>query len=215
MNPDKDNSPIRVLLVDDHQLVRDGLRSRLGESEGIVIVGEASNGTEALALAASLQPDLVLLDIGLPDISGLDVAARLAAVAPQARALMLSMYDNREYVTSALRAGACGYVLKDATSKEIIAAIRAVAAGATYCSAPLTAALAGGSGAAAEAPLTEREREILILVAQGNSNKRIAQQLDVSVRTVETHRLNLRRKLGIETPAGLIKYALQQGWIKV
>lgn len=215
MNPDKDSAPIRVLLVDDHQLVRDGLRSRLGESEGIVIVGEASNGTEALALAASLQPDLVLLDIGLPDISGLDVAARLAAVAPQARALMLSMYDNREYVTSALRAGACGYVLKDATSKEIIAAIRAVAAGATYCSAPLTAALAGDSGSAAEAPLTEREREILILVAQGNSNKRIAQQLDVSVRTVETHRLNLRRKLGIETPAGLIKYALQRGWIKV
>lgn len=215
MNPDKDSAPIRVLLVDDHQLVRDGLRSRLGESEGIVIVGEASNGTEALALAASLQPDLVLLDIGLPDISGLDVAARLAAVAPQARALMLSMYDNREYVTSALRAGACGYVLKDATSKEIIAAIRAVAAGATYCSAPLTAALAGGNGSTAEAPLTEREREILILVAQGNSNKRIAQQLDVSVRTVETHRLNLRRKLGIETPAGLIKYALQRGWIKV
>lgn len=213
MNQDEDTSPIRVLLVDDHQLVRDGLRSRLGESEGIVIVGEASNGTEALALAASLQPDLVLLDIGLPDISGLDVAARLAAVAPQARALMLSMYDNREYVTSALRAGACGYVLKDATSKEIIAAIRAVAAGASYCSAPLTAALAGG--ASTEAPLTEREREILILVAQGNSNKRIAQQLDVSVRTVETHRLNLRRKLGIETPAGLIKYALQQGWIKV
>jgi DNA-binding NarL/FixJ family response regulator len=126
---------------------------------------------------------------------------------------MLSMYDNREYVLSALRAGAAGYVLKDATSKEIIAAIRAVAAGASYCSASLTTALATGGS---EPPtLTEREREILILVAKGNSNKRIAQQLDVSVRTVETHRLNLRKKLGIETPAGLIRYALQQGWIKV
>ena len=208
-----DTQAIRVLLVDDHQLVRDGLHSRLGETPGIEVVGEAGTGQEALALAASLQPDLVLLDIGLPDMSGLDVAARLGEVAPGTRALMLSMYDNREYVLSALRAGAAGYVLKDATSKEIIAAIRAVAAGASYCSASLTTALATGGS---EPPtLTEREREILILVAKGNSNKRIAQQLDVSVRTVETHRLNLRKKLGIETPAGLIRYALQQGWIKV
>jgi len=207
------NASIRVLLVDDHQLVRDGLRARLGEADGITVVGEAGSGNEALALAARLQPDLVLLDIGLPDISGLEVAAGLGEIAPKSRALMLSMYDNREYVVSALRAGAGGYVLKDATAKEVIAAIRAVAAGGTYCSAPLTAALANGG--ATPPPLTEREREILILVAQGNSNKRIAQRLDVSVRTVETHRLNLRRKLGIETPAGLIKYALQQGWIKV
>lgn len=204
---------IRILLVDDHQLVRDGLRSRLGETEGIEVVGEAGTGREALELAASLTPDLVLLDIGLPDMSGLDVAARLGETTPRTRALMLSMYDNREYVLSALKAGACGYVLKDSTSKEIIAAIRAVAAGGTYYSAPLTAALASSG---TETPLlTEREREVLILVAKGNSNKRIAQQLDVSVRTVETHRLNLRRKLGIETPAGLIHYALQQGWIKV
>ena len=208
-----DTQAIRVLLVDDHQLVRDGLHSRLGETPGIEVVGEAGTGQDALALAASLQPDLVLLDIGLPDMSGLDVAAKLGEVAPGTRALMLSMYDNREYVLSALRAGAAGYVLKDATSKEIIAAIRAVAAGASYCSASLTTALATGGS---EPPtLTEREREILILVAKGNSNKRIAQQLDVSVRTVETHRLNLRKKLGIETPAGLIRYALQQGWIKV
>lgn len=212
--PQPETQPaIRVLLVDDHQLVRDGLRSRLGETEGIEVVGEAGTGREALELAASLRPDLVLLDIGLPDMSGLDVAARLGDTASQTRALMLSMYDNREYVLSALKAGACGYVLKDSTSKEIIAAIRAVAAGGSYYSAPLTAALASSS---TETPLlTEREREVLILVAKGNSNKRIAQQLDVSVRTVETHRLNLRRKLGIETPAGLIHYALQQGWIKV
>lgn len=214
MNTNEEAVAIRVLLVDDHQLVRDGLHSRLGETEGIVVVGEAGSGQEALALAAALQPDLVLLDIGLPDISGLEVAARLAEVAPAARALMLSMYDNREYVVSALRAGARGYVLKDAASKEIIAAIRAVAAGGAYYSGPLAAALADG-GSGREAPLTEREREVLILVAQGNSNKRVAQLLDVSVRTVETHRLNLRRKLGVETPAGLIKYALQRGWIKV
>lgn len=217
MNPRNNETPtvatIRILLVDDHQLVRDGLHSRLGETPGIDVVGEAGTGSEALALAAELRPDLVLLDIGLPDMSGLDVAAQLADVAPGSRALMLSMYDNREYVISAIRAGAAGYVLKDASSKEIIAAIRAVAAGGSYYSAPLTTALATGGS---EPPLlTEREREILILVAQGNSNKRIAQQLDVSVRTVETHRLNLRKKLGVETPAGLIRYALQQGWIKV
>jgi DNA-binding NarL/FixJ family response regulator len=217
MNPLNDETPavaaIRILLVDDHQLVRDGLHSRLGETPGIDVVGEAGTGSEALALAAALRPDLVLLDIGLPDMSGLDVAAQLADVAPGSRALMLSMYDNREYVISAIRAGAAGYVLKDASSKEIITAIRAVAAGGSYYSAPLTTALATGGS---EPPvLTEREREILILVAQGNSNKRIAQQLDVSVRTVETHRLNLRKKLGVETPAGLIRYALQQGWIKV
>jgi len=208
-----DSGVIRVLLVDDHQLVRDGLHSRLGETPGITVVGEAGSGHEALVLAARLRPDLVLLDIGLPDISGLEVAARLPAVAPGSRTLMLSMYDNREYVISALRAGAAGYVLKDASSREIIAAIRAVAAGGSYCSAQLAAALADGGSQ--PPPLTEREREILILVAQGNSNKRIAQQLDVSVRTVETHRLNLRRKLGIETQADLVHYALQQGWIKV
>jgi DNA-binding NarL/FixJ family response regulator len=213
MSSGADTADIRILLVDDHQLVRDGLHSRLGETPGICVVGEAGTGAEALALTAKLQPDLVLLDIGLPDMSGLDVAERLPAVAPSTRALMLSMYDNREYVISAIRAGAAGYVLKDASSKEIIAAIRAVAAGGSYYSAPLTTALATGGS---EPPLlTEREREILILVAQGNSNKRIAQQLDVSVRTVETHRLNLRKKLGVETPAGLIRYALQQGWIKV
>jgi two-component system nitrate/nitrite response regulator NarL len=213
MSSGDDTADIRILLVDDHQLVRDGLHSRLGETPGICVVGEAGTGAEALALSAKLQPDLVLLDIGLPDMSGLDVAERLPAVAPSTRALMLSMYDNREYVISAIRAGAAGYVLKDASSKEIIAAIRAVAAGGSYYSAPLTTALATGGS---EPPLlTEREREILILVAQGNSNKRIAQQLDVSVRTVETHRLNLRKKLGVETPAGLIRYALQQGWIKV
>jgi DNA-binding NarL/FixJ family response regulator len=213
MSSGADTADIRILLVDDHQLVRDGLHSRLGETPGICVVGEAGTGAEALALSAKLQPDLVLLDIGLPDMSGLDVAERLPAVAPSTRALMLSMYDNREYVISAIRAGAAGYVLKDASSKEIIAAIRAVAAGGSYYSAPLTTALATGGS---EPPLlTEREREILILVAQGNSNKRIAQQLDVSVRTVETHRLNLRKKLGVETPAGLIRYALQQGWIKV
>lgn len=208
-----DRSPrIRLLLVDDHQLVRDGLRARLGDIDEIEIVGEAANGQEALAAAQSLQPDLALVDVGLPDINGIELTSALGQQCPGMRVLILSMYDSQGYVLSAVRAGARGYVLKDAPSSEIIAAIRAVAAGGVYFSSALTSAL---SAPLSETPvLTEREREVLILVAQGDSNKRIAQKLDVSVRTVETHRLNLRRKLGIVTAAGLTNYALKRGWIK-
>lgn len=203
---------IRLLLVDDHQLVRDGLRARLGDIPEIDIVGEAANGEQALAAAETLRPDLALVDIGLPDINGIELTTALAQRCPELRVLILSMYDSQGYVMSAMRAGARGYVLKDAPSAEIIAAIRAVAAGGVYFSSALTAALSTQADDATA--LTEREREVLILVAQGDSNKRIAQKLDVSVRTVETHRLNLRRKLGIETAAGLASYALKRGWIR-
>jgi DNA-binding NarL/FixJ family response regulator len=204
---------IRLLLVDDHQLVRDGLRARLGDEADIEVVGEAGTGQEALSAAAILRPDLALVDIGLPDISGIQLTTTLNDRFPELRVLILSMYDNREYVLSALRAGACGYVLKDAPSNEIISAIKGVAVGCTYYSTTVAKALA----AAGTLPplLTDREKEVLILLAQGDSNKRVAQKLDVSVRTVETHRLNLRRKLGIETPAGLTSYALKQRWIEV
>ncbi|NMG30912.1 response regulator [Aromatoleum evansii] len=203
---------IRLLLVDDHQLVRDGLRARLGDIPEIDIVGEAANGEQALAAAETLRPDLALVDVGLPDINGIELTTALAQRRPELRVLILSMYDSQGYVMSAMRAGARGYVLKDAPSVEIIAAIRAVAAGGAYFSGALTTALSTQADDAAA--LTEREREVLILVAQGDSNKRIAQKLDVSVRTVETHRLNLRRKLGIETAAGLASYALKRGWIR-
>lgn len=203
---------IRLLLVDDHQLVRDGLRARLGDIPEIDIVGEAATGQQALSAAETLRPDLALVDVGLPDINGIELTEALAHRRPDLRVLILSMYDSQGYVMSAMRAGARGYVLKDAPSAEIIAAIRAVAAGGAYFSSALTAALATHQDDATA--LTEREREVLILVAQGDSNKRIAQKLDVSVRTVETHRLNLRRKLGIETAAGLASYALKRGWIR-
>ncbi|AKU11483.1 transcriptional regulator, LuxR family [Azoarcus sp. CIB] len=203
---------IRLLLVDDHQLVRDGLRARLGDIPEIDIVGEAANGEQALTGAETLRPDLALVDVGLPDINGIELTTALAQRRPELRVLILSMYDSQGYVMSAMRAGARGYVLKDAPSAEIIAAIRAVAAGGVYFSSALTAALSTQADDATA--LTEREREVLIFVAQGDSNKRIAQKLDVSVRTVETHRLNLRRKLGIETAAGLASYALKRGWLR-
>jgi two-component system, NarL family, nitrate/nitrite response regulator NarL len=204
-------TPIRLMLVDDHQLVRDGLRARLGDVPEICIVGEAGNGRDALSLAATLQPNLILVDVRLPDMSGIELTSRLVDVAPDSRIMILSMYDNREYVLSAVRAGACGYVLKDAPSGEIIAAIKAVVAGGSYFSAAVAMTMLGTNST--PVLLTDREREVLILLAQGAINKQIATKLDVSVRTIEAHRLSLRRKLNIDTPAGLTRYAIEQGWI--
>jgi len=204
---------IRLMLVDDHQLVRDGLRARLGDVPEISIVGEAGNAQDALKLAESLRPNLILVDVRLPDLSGIELTARLVDLVPDTRVMILSMYDNREYVLNAVRAGACGYVLKDAPSGEIIAAIKAVAAGGSYFSSAVATALLGAGDTSAL--LTDREREVLILLAQGDNNKAIAIKLDVSVRTIEAHRLNLRRKLNIDTPAGITKYAIEQGWIKI
>jgi DNA-binding NarL/FixJ family response regulator len=205
------SAPIRLMLVDDHQLVRDGLRARLGDVPEICIVGEAGNGLDALALAEKLRPNLILVDVRLPDMSGIELTSRLVDVAPDTRIMILSMYDNREYVLSAVRAGACGYVLKDAPSGEIIAAIKAVVAGGSYFSAAVAMAMIGTNNT--PVLLTDREREVLILLAQGAINKQIAIKLDVSVRTIEAHRLSLRRKLNIDTPAGLTRYAIEQGWI--
>jgi two-component system nitrate/nitrite response regulator NarL len=204
---------IRLMLVDDHQLVRDGLRARLGDVPEISIVGEAGNAQDALKLAESLHPNLILVDVRLPDLSGIELTARLVDLVPDTRVMILSMYDNREYVLNAVRAGACGYVLKDAPSGEIIAAIKAVAGGGSYFSSAVATALLGVGDSSAL--LTDREREVLILLAKGDNNKNIAIKLDVSVRTIEAHRLNLRRKLNIDTPAGITKYAIEQGWIKI
>lgn len=206
------NKPIRILLVDDHPLVRDGLRARFNSVPHFEVVGEAGSGQEALTLAAQTRPDVMLADIGMKDMNGIRLTARIHDVSPETVVLILSMYDNSEYVVSAMRAGAKGYVLKDAGFQEIIVAIDAVAKGGTFFSANVASALL--NGAAAEEPLTDREREVLILLAKGCSNKVVAQQLDLGVRTVETHRLNLRRKLGIDTSAGLVKYALDKGWIE-
>ncbi len=210
---DLNTTAIRLMLVDDHQLVRDGLRARLGDTPDICVVGEAGNARDALMHAAVLRPNLILVDVQLPDISGIELTPRLIDLVPDTRIMILSMYNNREYVQSAIRAGACGYVLKDAPSGEIIAAIKMVAAGGSYYSSAVAAVLIGSGNP--PALLTDREREVLILLAQGAVNKNVAAELNVSVRTVEAHRLNLRRKLGIDTPAGLTRYAIEQGWIKI
>ncbi|HEY2021055.1 response regulator transcription factor [Paraburkholderia sp.] len=200
----------RLLLVDDHPLVRDGLRARLEAVRHFEVVGEAGNAQEALALAETEAPHLALMDVGMNGMNGIALANLFHERFPAIRVLMLSMHDNLEYVTQAVRAGASGYVLKDSPAIEIIQAIGAVLDGKTFFSAELSSRLIQAS--ATQSPierLTPRELDILDALAEGLSSKQIAQRNDLSVRTVETHRLNLKRKLDIEGQAELIKFAVE------
>ena len=201
---------IRLVIVDDHPLVRDGLRARLSVVAGLQVIGEAASGAEALQLAEADAPDLMLVDVGMRGMNGIELATALRLRHPSIRVLMLSMYDNREYVLSAIRAGARGYVLKESPTEEIIAAISAVWAGGNYFSAQVSSLVMQTGSAVPQ--LTAREHEILLLLAHGRSNKIVARQLDISVRTVETHRLSLRRKLGADSASELLKIAVTNGW---
>lgn len=203
--------PIRIALIDDHALVRDGIRALLAMTPHIEVVGEAASGAEALELVQRLQPDLLLVDIGLKDINGLELTKTLRKAYPALKVLILSMYDNQEYVSTSVSVGACGYVLKEAPSHEIVAAIEAIAAGGHFYSSELIGKLAGRTTEAQE--LTPRECEVLLMLARGLNNKSMARALAISVRTVETHRLSIRRKLDIDKPADLIQQALEHGWI--
>ncbi|MEJ8809632.1 response regulator transcription factor [Variovorax ureilyticus] len=203
----RNHDTIRLFLVDDHPLVRDGLRARLSSLPEIDIVGEADGAAEALPMIEALEPDLVLADVGMKDINGIELAARLQERQPQVRVVMLSMYDNPEYVQQALQAGARGYVLKDAPASEIVAAIGAVAAGGTFLSPAVSKRLFRNQ--APRPLLTPRESEILSALGRGASSKEIALELGLSVRTVEAHRQSIKRRLGIEGQAELIKYAVE------
>ena len=210
---------VRVLLAEDHALVRAGLRSLLKELGGVEVVGEAGDGHEALRLVAELRPDVVLLDISMPGLSGLEVAARVVREHPDTKVLVLSMHRNEEYVLEALRAGAAGYLLKDADAAELKLALRAVARGDRYLdpavSATVINALKDGSPNA-DGPLhrlTSRQREILQLIAEGHSTKDIARKLDLGIKTVETHRAKLMRRLGVHHVAGLVRYAIRVGLV--
>ena len=201
---------VRLVIVDDHALVRDGLRARLSVVPSLLVVGEAASGPDALALADADAPDLMLVDVGMKGMNGIELATELRRRHPQVKVLMLSMYDNREYVLSAIRAGACGYVLKESPTEDIISAISAVCAGGNYFSAQVASLVAQVGLRAPQ--LTAREHEIAVLLAHGSSNKVVARQLDISVRTVETHRLSLRRKLGVDSASELLKIAVASGW---
>ncbi|WP_454723897.1 MULTISPECIES: response regulator [Cupriavidus] len=207
-------APARILLIDDHALVRDGMRMRLGLQPELSVVGEADDGEAALAWLAQAgpeqMPELVITDIGMRGMGGIALAAALHDDYPEIAVLMVSMHDNLEYVRQAIRAGARGYVLKDAPADELMAAIGAVLAGRVFYSARIARRMAEESPAAGPLDaLTPRERDILNCIGRGQANKDIAAALGVSVRTIETHRLNLRRKLGIEGRAELVKYAVE------
>lgn len=214
------DTPIRVLVADDHAIVRTGIRHVLENEPGFTVVAEASTGTEALELAARLQPDVAVLDISMPGESGLKVAAELRTKSPDTHVLILSMHDNTEYVLEAVRAGAHGYLLKDTAATELCAAIRAVRRGESYFSPPIAGRLSAVVRGDAEptpvgalGQLTARERQVLVGIAQGHTNREIAQQLGISHRTVETHRESLMRKLEVRTVAGLTRLALEAGLV--
>jgi DNA-binding NarL/FixJ family response regulator len=209
-----------IVLADDHALIREGLRTVLaGEGDGSV-VGEAADGMEAVVLAERLQPDVLIVDLMLPCLSGLEVIRQVARRVKRTRIVALSMHANESYVLAALRNGAGAYVLKDTSSTQIIEAVREVVAGRRYLSPPLSQyALEAYIQKARGAPLdryetlTTREREVLHLAAQGETTPAIAARLNLSPRTVETHRSNLMRKLGLRSQTDLIRYAIQRGII--
>ncbi len=199
--------PIRLFLVDDHPLVREGLIARLESVADVRVVGEAGDAAAALEGVGELQPRVVLTDIGMKGVNGIELTRLLLARHPDLIVLVLSMYDSAEYAQQAMAAGARGYVLKDSPSTEILAAIRAVAAGGTYLSPALAQRLF--RPATPRVQLSEREQQILALLGQGQSSKQIARALDIGVRTVETHRQSIRRKLDLAGQAELIRYAVE------
>ena len=205
-------APIKVLICDDHPLVLEGIRAVVETFDHIRVVGAVRSAHAALELAAKTNPDVVLMDINLPELSGLDAIELFREQLPRTRLLMLSMHDSREYISTAVLFGASGYILKDVPPAEIISAIEAVAANGTYFSSGVAEAiLERGQKQSAVVPLTTREQAVLLLLAQGRSNKDVAGELDISVRTVETHRKNIKKKLGISTTAGLTRYVIDHG----
>jgi len=210
------SKPIRVLVADDHMIVRTGIRHVVESEPDLEVVGEAATGTEALSLASELRPDVLVLDISMPDQSGLEVAARLHGAKGAPRILILSMHDNPEYVLESVRAGAHGYLLKDTAGTELRNAIRAVCRGESYFSPPVASRLTEAVRADQESDqaldqLTSREREVLLGIVRGRTNKQIAADLGISHRTVETHRESLMRKLQIRTVAELTRFAIESG----
>ncbi|HKO54501.1 MAG TPA: response regulator transcription factor [Thermoanaerobaculia bacterium] len=212
--------PIRVLLADDHTLVRAGIRGLLAALPDVEVVGETGDGQEALRLAETLRPDVMLLDIGMPGLNGLEVAARLAKLDPAIRVVMLSMHATEEYVLQALRAGAAAYLLKGSAVAELEVAIRAVARGEMYLSPAVSKRVVdeyvSRTGGATDplAALTPRQREILQLVAEGHTSKEIAQRLGLSHRTVEVHRNQLMKRLGVHDLPGLVRFAVRVGLVE-
>ncbi|MEH6836390.1 MULTISPECIES: response regulator transcription factor [Falsihalocynthiibacter] len=203
-------TPTRVLIVDDHPMVAEGIQSILETYDDITVVGCLSNGREVIEKIDEFSPDVILLDLNMPEVNGLSATEILLETHPNTRILILSMHDTPEYISTALSAGAKGYILKDVPTEEIKVAIDTVMAGNQYLCPGATSSIEPKT-TDGRVPLTSREQTILLELAQGRSNKEVAISLDISVRTVETHRKNIKRKLGISSTAGLTRYAMEQG----
>jgi two-component system, NarL family, response regulator NreC len=212
---------LRVLLADDHGIVRRGLRSLLESQPGLVVVGEAADGLEALRLCTETTPDVLILDIAMPKMNGIDVAARVQKLDHPPRVIVLSMHTDESYIIRALAAGARGYLLKDATDEDLLPALRSVAAGKPFFSPAVTAVLMEDYVRQLQVRgladsyhlLTDREKQVLQLLAEGRSNKEVATLLDLGVSTVETHRANLMQKLNLHNTAEIVLYAVRKGII--
>ncbi|OWV92744.1 LuxR family transcriptional regulator [Rhizobium sp. R72] len=207
----KKGDKIKVLLIDNHPLVLDGLKAVLETFHHIEVVGTAGQAQTGLELACQVRPDVLLMDINMPKLSGIDAIELFKTQIPETRIVMLSMHDSREYISSSVMHGAAGYILKDVSTDEIVSAIETVADGKTYFSSGVFDVLMEGQASNAADPLTPRERDILGLLLAGKANKTIAETLGISQATAETHRKNLKKKLKIATTAGLIRYALDHG----
>jgi two-component system, NarL family, response regulator NreC len=209
---------IKVLVVDDHAVVRSGLKLLLAAEEDIEVVGEAGDAKTAVFEARSGKPDVILLDVVMPGASGIEVTPQLLHEQPDAKVLILSMQDDPRYVREAFEAGASGYVLKEAADSEVVAAVREVASGGRYVNPALGARLVAADTEARkraeEDPLSEREREVLRLLALGHTNQEIAKMLYISVRTAETHRAHIMQKLSLHSRADLVRYALANGLLE-
>ena len=221
-SPPRPLRPIRIVVADDHAIVRQGLRSLIEEHPGFTVVAEAANGAEALKFAVELRPDVLLLDISMPEMTGTEVAEAAARDCPGVKVLALSMHEERGYVSRLLASGAAGYVLKRTAAAELLNALRIVASGRTYVDPSLAGDLLTRQGKrtpSGEFPkaivdLTPREAEAIRLVALGHSNKEIGEKLEISVKTVETHRANAMNKLGLRSRAALVRFAIDAGWLE-
>ena len=213
---------IRILLADDHKIVRDGLRTLIGKEAGMEVIGEAENGRKALKMAEKIRPNVVIMDVTMPDMNGIEATRKMLTEVPGVKVIALSMHSDRRFVLGMLEAGASGYLMKDCAFDELAKAVRSVSTGQTYLSPSIADVLVKGyldrvneKLSVARSPLTEREREILQLLAEGRSSKEIAAHIGVSVKTVETHRRNMMQKLNMRSVAELTKYAIREGLISV
>jgi two-component system nitrate/nitrite response regulator NarL len=205
---------ISVLIVDDHQVVIDGFMARLELEPDIEVIGTASNGVEAIEMAKNLHPDVILMDISMPIMNGIEATGIIKEELPDSRILMLTMHDNREYIMKVMQAGAVGYMLKEISAEKMVQAIKTVNQGSTYFCESVTQTLFTQDVVPVTqkpTPLSRREEAVLKLVAQGHSSKKIATLLDISYRTVETHRHNIKHKLGLHSTAELAKFAFETG----